>query len=573
MLMSQIVLTSSVVRRMTTTRQFDLLNRLTQISNTGGTGSTQASFSYTYNEANQRVRVDLADGSLWVYEYDFQGQVISGKRYWWDGTPVAGQQFEYGFDDIGNRKVARRGGDENGWNLRESLYGVNVLNQYTNQTVQGFADVVGVALATKPVYVNGQMASRKGEYFRRELSVNNVGGPVWLGVTVTSPGEPTVTGNLFVPRTPEVFTHDLDGNLTSDGRWTYTWDGENRLLRVQSRSDTPQGSWRRVEWQYDALGRRIRQTTRSWLVQSNLWVVTEDVRMVSDPLLFGRHVIELNASNNALVRSYVWGLDLSETMDGAGGVGGLLWVSNFKSPIGTHFVGYDGNGNVVALVSATSGSETARYEYGPFGEALRVTGSAANQNPFRFSTKRTCNTTDLVLYEYRAYNPVLGRWLSRDPIDERAFRVVNWGLIPMSRQVDKESGLFIALYSFVGNMPFAIDAYGLRKVNTGVKKCAKRTYAGHKWIEYPGGSCGYYPTDSIWWSPGKVENLDPHSSDSDKECWTIEADECALNVKKFVACIQNSCRPRTEGHYQVLIHNCWFWANDTLNMCIAAARK
>ena len=70
------------------------------------------------------------------------GQVISGKRYWSDETPVAGQQFEYGFDDIGNRKMARRGGDENGWKLRESLYGVNVLNQYTNRTVPGFADVV-----------------------------------------------------------------------------------------------------------------------------------------------------------------------------------------------------------------------------------------------------------------------------------------------------------------------------------------------------------------------------------------------------------------------------------------------
>jgi len=130
-----------------------------------------------------------------------------------------------------------------------------------------------------------------------------------------------------------------------------------------------------------------------------------------------RHMRELPATNNALVRSYVWGLDLSGTLEVAGGVGGLLWISNFHSPIGTHFVGYDGNGNVVALVSATTGTETARYEYGPFGEPIRVSGSAASLNPFRFSTKRTCNTTDLVLYEYRAYSPGLGRWLSRDPIE------------------------------------------------------------------------------------------------------------------------------------------------------------
>ncbi len=363
-----------------------------------------------------------ASRDYWLYTYDALGQVISGKRYWSDGTPVAGQQFEYGFDDIGNRRVARRGGDENGWNLRESLYTPDLLNQYTNRTVPGFADVVGVALATKPVYVNGQMASRKGEYFGRELSVNNAGSPVWLGVTVTSPGEPTVTGNLFVPRTPEVFTHDLDGNLTTDGRSNYTWDAENRLLQVESRSDVPSLARRKVEWQYDALGRRVRQTTWNWLVQSNLWVVTEDLKFVSDPLLYGRHVVDLNASNNVPVRTYVWGLDLSETLDGAGGVGGLLWVTMHTgsgSTAGTHFCAYDGNGNIVALSAASDGSVNVRYEYGPFAEPIRLTGPAAALNPFRFSTKRTCNTTDLVLYEYRAYSPSLGRWLSRDPIQEK----------------------------------------------------------------------------------------------------------------------------------------------------------
>jgi len=254
--------------------------------------------------------------------------------------------------------------------------------------------------------------------------------PVWLGirngavlrVDARNHVANLKTGHVFVPRAPETLTHDADGNLLSDSRWTYTWDAENWLLLVQSRSDTPQASWRRVEWQYDALGRRIRQTTWSWLVQSNLWVVTEDLGMVSDPLLFGRHVIELNASNNALVRSYVWGLDLSESMDGAGGVGGLLWVTlhpGSGAGVGTHYCAYDGNGNVVALSAASDGSVTARYEYGPFGEQIRVTGPAAALNPFRFSTKRADPTSDLVLYEYRAYSPALGRWLSRDPIGEK----------------------------------------------------------------------------------------------------------------------------------------------------------
>jgi len=302
-------------------------------------------------------------------------------------------------------------------------------------------------LATNPVYVNGQMASRKGEYFRRELGFNNMSAPVWEQVTVTATGETPVTGNVFVPRTPEPFSYDLDGNMTSDGRWNYTWDAENRLLKVESLSDTPQASWRKVEWTYDPLGRRIRQTTSVWT--NNAWAVIEDLKLISDPMLFGRHIVELNAMNNTLVRTYVWGLDLSGTMDGAGGVGGLLWVTlhtDSGPAAGAHFAAYDGNGNVVGLVSATTGTETARYEYGPFAEPIRVNGPAAALNPFRYSTKRTCNTTELVLYEYRAYNPMLGRWLSRDFLDELSqakYRVVVY-VRPWLQDLRH-------LYAFVGN--------------------------------------------------------------------------------------------------------------------------
>jgi len=106
---------------------------------------------------------------------------------------------------------------------------------------------------------------------------------------------------VFVPKTPELFSYDADGNLLSDGRWNYTWDAENRLVKVESRSDTPQASWRRVEWTYDALGRRIQQATSIWT--NNAWFVVENLKFVSDPMLYGRHIVELNATNNALVRS------------------------------------------------------------------------------------------------------------------------------------------------------------------------------------------------------------------------------------------------------------------------------
>jgi len=54
---------------------------------------------------------------------------------------------------------------------------------------------------------------------------------------------------------------------------------------------------------------------------------------------------------------------------------------------------------------------------GPFAEVLRTTGPMAKSNPFRFSTKYQDEETDLLCYGYRYEGG--GRWLSRDPIEEK----------------------------------------------------------------------------------------------------------------------------------------------------------
>jgi len=57
------------------------------------------------------------------------------KKYWSDGTTVAGQQFEYAFDDIGNRAFTKAGGDQNGTNLGSAAYAASKLNQYASRDV------------------------------------------------------------------------------------------------------------------------------------------------------------------------------------------------------------------------------------------------------------------------------------------------------------------------------------------------------------------------------------------------------------------------------------------------------
>ena len=57
---------------------------------------------------------------------------------------------------------------------------------------------------------------------------------------------------------------------------------------------------------------------------------------------------------------------------------------------------------------------------GPFGEPLLpvTAGTVAAEMPFRFSTKYNDVETGLYYYGYRYYDPITGRWMSRDPIGE-----------------------------------------------------------------------------------------------------------------------------------------------------------
>ena len=450
-LVSQIAFTQSGQPRMTTTKQYDALNRLTSIASAAPNSSSAISFAYEYNSANQRTRTTHADASYWIYQYDTLGQVTSGKRFWPDGTPVAGQQFEYGFDDIGNRQSAAHGGNAGGSNLRVETYTANDLNQYTQRTVPGFAEVQGRARSDATVTVNLQSTLRQGPYWRAELNADNSASPVWLGVTnvavlrgAGAGGTDLVasnTGTLFLPQTPETFTHDADGNLTRDGRWTNSWDAENRLIRTESlapetiRTSTfdIRNSKVRQDWSFLPDGRWSQRVIYSWT--DNDWLPQVTNRFLWD----GQVLLAVLNGANQPEQTYLRGSDLSGTMQGAGGVGGLLAINLGTN--GTHFACFDGNGNVSALLNANSSSLTALYEYDPFGNTLRATGPAAEANSLRFSTQFTDDVTLRVKYLYRDYDAGVGRWPNRDPLGE-------------------EGG--VNLYGFVANTPVnAIDPFGL----------------------------------------------------------------------------------------------------------------
>jgi RHS repeat-associated protein len=111
---------------------------------------------------------------------------------------------------------------------------------------------------------------------------------------------------------------------------------------------------------------------------------------------------------------YYWGKDLSGELQGAGGVGGLLY---FTVDDAIYIPCYDNNGNVTKYVDA-NGGVVASYTYDAFGKLIAKFGPLADFFRHRFSTKYFDIENGLYHYGYRFYHPALMRWLNRDPIEE-----------------------------------------------------------------------------------------------------------------------------------------------------------
>ena len=454
------------------TRMPDALGRLDPITWTLG-GATLSGHDYTINALNRRSDALRQDGSSWHYNYNDRGEVNSAAKKNAANVYEPGKQYAFTYDGIGNRTSSGVSSIANATVFHTTGYNTtNSLNQYSGSdsaiTHPGSFVLRGRANTDSTVHVSvdgGTPLPRTGELWVYEGSVINTAGPVNRVVEIAASGvdanrnnAPVNTkrkGVLFIPPASETPVYDADGNLTSDARWDYTWDGENHLIAQVEKTGIPTvvapgismpaaTTRTRLEFSYDAQGRRISKRVYtatnggSFVLQQSLVFLYDGWNMIA----------EIDSSSGTLLRSYEWGTDMSGTLSGAGGVGGLLVVrSHAGAASGTYAPCYDGNGNVTELVNLANGRLSARYEYGAFGETISVDGGAvAGVNPFRFSTKYLDMETGLYNYGYRYYDAVNGRWLNRDPIAERGG---------------------INLYGMVGNDPVnRWDYLGLRDLSS-----------------------------------------------------------------------------------------------------------
>jgi RHS repeat-associated protein len=221
---------------------------------------------------------------------------------------------------------------------------------------------------------------------------------------------------------------------------SYEFDDENQLVSVT------QGSDRRTTFVYD--GKRRRRVTREEIKGSSGWVLASETRYVYD----GMRVIQERNINGVPMVAYTRGPDLSGTLEGAGGIGGLLARSEWDGSAWSRHAFYhsDGVGNVTAL-AVPNGNDIAlvgSYRYDPFGRLIGTPTGLAAINTQRYSSKDWHNPSGFYYFGYRFYDPATQRWLNRDPIAE-------------------EGG--VNLYGYVENDPINfIDPLGLSSIQAQV---------------------------------------------------------------------------------------------------------
>ena len=423
------------------TNTFDSVARLlsTTLNNSGNTALN--SHGYAYNLGNQRTGMTNLPGDYRVYTYDTVGQLKTAVGSEPGGSPARLQeQLGYAYDGADNLQYRT-----NNSPFFET-FSVNTLNELSTITHSGTLTVAGTTTTNATsVAVNSSVVANlyKDATFAASgftvVNGNNTftaGAQDALGRTDTN----SITVNL-----PATVTcaYDLNGNLTSDGTRGFDYDDENQLIRV-----TVTNSWK-TEFAYDGKMRRRFRSECTW--NGSTWLTNTVTRYVYDANL----VIEERDTNNLPAVKYTRGNDLSGTLQGAGGIGGLLARTDMGlliagSPAAHSYYHADANGNITAMIN-TNQAIVAKYLYDPFGNILSQNGSLADGNPYRFSSKEFHKNSGLFYYLYRYYEPTFQRWLNRDPLGDEGFLTCNES--PLVPEIDIGELVSQNLYTFVRNEP------------------------------------------------------------------------------------------------------------------------
>ncbi len=291
------------------------------------------------------------------------------------------------------------------------LSAYNNVNELTSIAAGGpvrFQAATNKALKTASVNSNPAMLVTTKNFVRDESLAS---GASAASVAATDGANNTKTNTYQVnvnPVSTQNLTYDANGNMTSDGTNTYKWDAENRMIEI----DYP-GSGNKSEFVYDAYGRntKIVETVSGSVADTKQFVING-----------GAKCEERDASG-----------DVQKQFYSKGQVNGTSQYTYAKDHLGSVKGFLDQTGTVISA-----------YAFDLFGRENKLYGSV--EPDFHFGTYYWHSRSKFNLATHRAYNANFGRWMNRDPMQERGG---------------------INLFGYVGNSPISsIDSFGLAPMSS-----------------------------------------------------------------------------------------------------------
>lgn len=368
-------------------RSYDDLARMTNIS-LGSMLDAKYRYDLGNRLTNRTMTLSGVPASSVSYGYDNAYRLLSASS---TGRPSENVAFAYDAADNLIRQTALGLGWTNG---------VNNLNQLTAANwTGGTLTVLGaVNYPAGTVTVNTVTAKLYGASFEvsgQSVTVGtNTFTAVYRGPAFTN-SSMVATDIVSAVVANKTLTYDADGNLTNDGVFAYSWDKLGRMEAVVRLPSTTILSNR-----YDGLGRRVEAVRDGTKVERYIYA--------PNSLL----VLAVLDATNGVKEVFTRGPDLSGSLDGAGGIGGLLCATAGATNLFHHA---DATGNTL-LLTDSAGSTVATFAYTPYGRMTAKTGDATTR--FLYSTKEHEVDVDLYYFGLRYYTPRLCRWISRDPIGE-----------------------------------------------------------------------------------------------------------------------------------------------------------
>jgi RHS repeat-associated protein len=373
----------------TTDYSYDSIDRVTQKATPEGT------LNYTYDAAGHLASMTSShiNGVSASYTYDSLNRLSTVV----DGNLTGNQTTTYAYDNANNvATVTYPNGVQYGLNYDE----LNRLKQIaTGQTGYLYTlDAVGNRKSVTELNNRAANWSYDGIYRLTNetisLDPNNKNGSVGYGLdpvgnrtSETSTLSGINSGSFSFNQDDELASesYDSNGNVTAGGGKTFSYNTDNQLVSMSGGA---------VQILYDGDGNRVKKIVGGVTTQ----YLVDDL----NPSGYAQVVDEL--TNGAVSRTYTYGLQR---------IGQNQVVSNAWTP---SFYGYDGFGTVRQMTNST-GTITDSYDYDAFGNKINSTGTTPNNYLYRGEQY----DPDLGLYYLRAryYNPLTGRFMSRDPEDGR----------------------------------------------------------------------------------------------------------------------------------------------------------